>query len=565
MGHLINPISFRLGISRYWSSNWSINTTSYKYKYLMRSEWNIHTFLSRLFAQDFISNVGLIYSHSLFVRSSNKFVCNIFFWDGFVLENFRNDLTELIYYFYGRFLLTKMLITFNFFTLLHTVLFNFRKIFYLFKDVYLIVNNIFYFLIYKILLNSNLLPTSKTLYLRLFYLINQSFIRSRLYLNLKFTQLFFKYKSYSKYSLFLLNKFIVSFRKNYNVIESLTLLIQNSIITNENILLFLKHYLNYFFNLFMSRKNLNYSIQILFHPISRLDMTSSFLARYLSLRLKQRYRLMQALGPVLSDLRQNSMIEGYRITASGRFTKKEIATYQWFRFGSVPTSTLSAKVDFTIMPFVLKYSLCCFKVWLHKKSTEISMRDFSIYFFKDILQSPALLLLKNFHSLYQKKSKKAFSMFLKKAQYYYLKKKNSNHYNNFLTKLFKFYFFSDLNKKYLFYFFNKYLKFKYNFKRKLYTYFNHRISLKKIKNIPRLCHWFYYKHYLIRFSPKLLKRDRSNNFRRYNNFIDYFKAMQFIKNNFQRTHIFSLLKQTSTRKWIFKRWSNVSSIKFNNK
>lgn len=120
-------------------------------------------------------------------------------------------------------------------------------------------------------------------------------------------------------------------------------------------------------------------------PLGRLDISSGFLGRYLAIRLKQRYRLAQALNPVFFDLKKNPVIEGYRINCSGRFTKKEIASYEWFRFGRVPMNTLKASVDFAMIPFVLKYSLCSFKVWLHIGRDKLKKFNEFHYLYKDFL------------------------------------------------------------------------------------------------------------------------------------------------------------------------------------
>jgi hypothetical protein len=196
-------------------------------------------------------------------------------------------------------------------------------------------------------------------------------------------------------------------------------------ISNNNIILFFKNYFDFFFKYFMSFFGLNFPIKIVFQPMTHLGITSSFIARYLSIRLKQRYRLMQALGPVLSDLKKNPLIEGYRINASGRFTKKEIAFYEWFRFGSVPTSTLNCNLDFSVMPFVLKYSLCCFKVWINFQSKKLSLEQIKRYFFKDFIKIRFKIRkrvsLKYFKILLNKKDKyKFFDLFRKKNNSFFL-------------------------------------------------------------------------------------------------------------------------------------------------
>ena len=164
--------------------------------------------------------------------------------------------------------------------------------------------------------------------------------------------------------------------------------------------------LNFFLKRFVSGLGLNYNYNLFLLPITKLDYTSVFIGRYLAIRLKQRYRLMQALGPIFRELKKNSMIEGYRIMCSGRFTKKEIATYQWHRHGSVPLSTLGAQVDFAIVPFVMKYSVCSFRVWLQKKSFKISEQFLNYYFFKELSKvsyKKSLKLIFSSNNIFSKK------------------------------------------------------------------------------------------------------------------------------------------------------------------
>jgi ribosomal protein S3 len=119
-------------------------------------------------------------------------------------------------------------------------------------------------------------------------------------------------------------------------------------------------------------------------PMNKLVITSSFLARYLSIKLLQRHRLLQTLNPVFRDLKQNSRILGYRIACSGRFTKKEIATYEWYQAGSLPTNKLRAHLDYAFIPFIMKYSVCCFKVWIHNLRRYVSQKNLFVFLYKQI-------------------------------------------------------------------------------------------------------------------------------------------------------------------------------------
>ena len=95
--------------------------------------------------------------------------------------------------------------------------------------------------------------------------------------------------------------------------------------------------------------------------------TAQIVASYVCIRLRQRFRLMEIIRPVLKSLMANPYVSGFRMTCSGRFTKKEIATYDLRTYSSVPFSGVSKHLDYGFSEVILKYSVCGVKVWLHKR------------------------------------------------------------------------------------------------------------------------------------------------------------------------------------------------------
>ena len=74
------------------------------------------------------------------------------------------------------------------------------------------------------------------------------------------------------------------------------------------------------------------SYRINFYDIQTTSgITANIIALYIRGRLIQRYSLNWILRPVLKDLNQRidkKIILGYKIVCSGRFTRKQIATYK---------------------------------------------------------------------------------------------------------------------------------------------------------------------------------------------------------------------------------------------
>jgi len=78
MGHIVNPINYRLGFSKCWNSAWfSDNTLSYTS--LMKSDWDVHLFFKRFFDLKIIVQSGYIFSHVKIIRERIKnFLYSVF-------------------------------------------------------------------------------------------------------------------------------------------------------------------------------------------------------------------------------------------------------------------------------------------------------------------------------------------------------------------------------------------------------------------------------------------------------------------------------------------------------
>jgi hypothetical protein len=110
----------------------------------------------------------------------------------------------------------------------------------------------------------------------------------------------------------------------------------------------------------------NSKIKIILKKMDVTDLNATIMARYITIRLRQRFQLKEALLPMLRHLSYNEYVRGFRVVCAGRFTRKEIALYDLRTYSSVPFSGVSAKLDFALSEVVLKYSICGVKVWLHR-------------------------------------------------------------------------------------------------------------------------------------------------------------------------------------------------------
>ncbi len=119
--------------------------------------------------------------------------------------------------------------------------------------------------------------------------------------------------------------------------------------------------------------NLNYS-----------DITINSITRYISLKLAEKFSIDWILKPILKDLNmriKNKIFLGFKLTCSGRFTRKQIAHHEWFKKGALHFNTLSSLVKYSETRVRLKYGLCGIKLWInYGNNTLLSTRNlFLIY------------------------------------------------------------------------------------------------------------------------------------------------------------------------------------------
>lgn len=107
-----------------------------------------------------------------------------------------------------------------------------------------------------------------------------------------------------------------------------------------------------------------------------LNVTTDVISTYISLKLQQRYSLNWVLRPILKDLTikiKKKIFLGYKIVCSGRFTRKQIATYIWSKQGSIRLNNFSNLVKYSEATVRLKYGLCGVKVWLNYGSNDLTL------------------------------------------------------------------------------------------------------------------------------------------------------------------------------------------------
>lgn len=302
MGHLVNPISYRLYNTRYWNNNW-FNFNNLNYAYVNTQDVLLKKFLSRFFSL-FINSVeiGVVFVNLKILRVFNTINFYIYIHDSFL------DLLSL----------------------------GFKR-------------NRWFLRIRKKL--------NRRFYSRYVSCLNKSSINKNL-----------KYKSLRKVR----RNYIVKYARKF-----FFLFIKNKV---------LKSYWDIFkglFTLYLDKFlicNVNKNIFIL--GLSKKIVNSNMISEFFYIRLKQYYTIWEVLKNVnflfKFLMRQRRVVKGYRITCSGRFSRKQRATYSWRSFGSLSLSTMKSKLDYGYTTIALKYSSCTIKVWIRLANRKGPKMDFIV-------------------------------------------------------------------------------------------------------------------------------------------------------------------------------------------
>lgn len=144
-------------------------------------------------------------------------------------------------------------------------------------------------------------------------------------------------------------------------------------ILKQYVVYFFWYLINKNFNFYLNKLNKNNinNAEYYYLNIFRLtfkNVNINIVALYIAYRLQQRYSLNWVLKPVFRDLSKRidkGQLAGYKILCSGRFTRKQIATYTWSKKGSLGLNTFTSLVKYAQSKVRLKFGIGGIKVWLN--------------------------------------------------------------------------------------------------------------------------------------------------------------------------------------------------------
>ena len=111
----------------------------------------------------------------------------------------------------------------------------------------------------------------------------------------------------------------------------------------------------------------------------RTFLNAKMLTLYALKKLKNGFSLNLIIRNIISGLSKIKTITGYKICVSGRFTRKQIATYRWHRRGILSLNYFSAPIDYSQNEWRSWFGLCGIKIWIQKKKLAPS-KGFSLFF-----------------------------------------------------------------------------------------------------------------------------------------------------------------------------------------
>lgn len=311
MGHVINPISFRLGYTRYWNSVWSLSTLK-NYSHLTNQDYLIQSVILNYFKKLFTHNRArftLLISGLRIFRQYKKTQIVLFLYDS-IQE------TELSRYLSIN--LQKLMLRWRLFRA-----YNWRSYRWMprLSTLSSILNT------KEVSSQSKRFITFKTQYLK--YLFNsKAFVDHNLFFTLFKQYYIYKVRQNQK-KFWTLLKFILS------LLLSPIISINPSLITLVG--------------------------------LNSFSINANFIAAFIAYHLEHKYFLFQILKSVwasLNKLISNRILYGYMVQLSGRFKKNEKAVYLTKHIGSVGRYDIKRGLDYATHSARMRLGVTGIKVWL---------------------------------------------------------------------------------------------------------------------------------------------------------------------------------------------------------
>lgn len=416
MGHLVNPVTFRLSKSKFWVSNWSFYNKKNYQKYFLEDYNNFNIFKWLLSLVNY-KEIGFKFLDINFIKSFKTFILNIslIFEDDYIIDVLKND--DIIYKqflydwsiaklnskkkksiykvgnkkkLYNLYLntkkkrqryneiSTKFFITYkyknNFFYLENKNIMKFlffKKFFYIYGKNVIKRFKKYKFYVYK---GKKLIGYRKY---KKYYTLNikkrkNNFLKNNNYFQInklrkfdilnyyskkKFINKFFFYKDFKYFNLLLKNLKFLKLKNNLFFLEK-------NYIPVKNILLFFKRYLEYFLkNIFKIKK-----LYINFFEKFSYRLSSKFIKRFLKFEIyKKGYRVNHIINLIRKDLIMDVSILGFKLGYFGRYQKR-LRNKDFYKIrGSLAPSNINSVVSYENFVVLLRQGIAGIELSIIKK------------------------------------------------------------------------------------------------------------------------------------------------------------------------------------------------------
>lgn len=91
-------------------------------------------------------------------------------------------------------------------------------------------------------------------------------------------------------------------------------------------------------------------------------VTANIIAKHIASRFFYGFKIGQAIKPVISFLKRQDYITGFKVKCKGRFSKKQRKSILVFNYGVLNLSSSDNFLDYNMSLVVLKFSVCAIKV-----------------------------------------------------------------------------------------------------------------------------------------------------------------------------------------------------------
>lgn len=374
MGHLINPVTYRLGKTKFWNFTW-VNKTKKNYKNLLIEDLNFYKFSKWLLSVLSWHKIGVFIHDFKIVKNFNSLDFCLFFFlrklnlssyykksffNFFIKNNFLN--------FFFKTLLNKRTKSYNSFFLLRKK--NFQK-----SNIQLIKKKRYFFKKKKILkffLKTNLSQrrkkkNKKKIWLNSFLFNYCSFSLRK---NKKYKKFFLKsFNSYFLFKSVCTNLFI--FRKQF---FNNNFLLQKNLLSRVFNYKFFFRVLTFFLSFFIKKVFKHEKINFNFFQKNIYFLNSNAIKKYIRFNVSYtRSKVSQIVKKVFRKTKRKYFILGLKIGFFGRYEKKLRNKSVWQIRGSLSPSNINTPITHKNFCILLKQGLCGVKVsFLNKlKKNEI--------------------------------------------------------------------------------------------------------------------------------------------------------------------------------------------------